>query len=68
MRSIIFTCWTRTLDLLEFYLKQAGLNARCFQRIDGECPTSKREKILAEFENNIDLRILIMTTGTGAVG
>jgi hypothetical protein len=66
--SIIFTCWTRTLDLLEFYLKQACLDSRYFQRIDGECPTTKRERILAEFADNSNLRVLIMTTGTGAVG
>jgi SNF2 family DNA or RNA helicase len=46
----------------------AGLDTRQFQRIDGECPTTKREKILDEFANNSHLRVLIMTTGTGAVG
>jgi SWI/SNF-related matrix-associated actin-dependent regulator of chromatin subfamily A3 len=68
MYSIIFTCWTRTLDLIQLYLREAGLGSRQFQRIDGECPTSKREKILEDFANNPQLRVLIMTTGTGAVG
>ncbi|KAF2823688.1 hypothetical protein CC86DRAFT_298367, partial [Ophiobolus disseminans] len=67
---IIFTCWTRTLDLIQHYLKCAGLDQRQghFQRIDGECPTSKRERILDDFAHNPHLRVLIMTTGTGAVG
>jgi SWI/SNF-related matrix-associated actin-dependent regulator of chromatin subfamily A3 len=56
------------LDLIQLYLRHAGLKAPQFQRIDGECPTKKREKILEDFANNKDLHILIMTTGTGAVG
>ncbi|KAF1946973.1 hypothetical protein EJ02DRAFT_334582 [Clathrospora elynae] len=67
-KSIIFTCWTRTLDLLQFYLKKASCGSWRFERIDGECPTSKRERILHEFTTNAELRVLIMTTGTGAVG
>ncbi|KAH7348113.1 P-loop containing nucleoside triphosphate hydrolase protein, partial [Pyrenochaeta sp. MPI-SDFR-AT-0127] len=65
---IIFTSWTRTLDLLEMYLQQANLDSQHFKRIDGGCPTAKRERILHEFASDSQLRILIMTTGTGAVG
>jgi SWI/SNF-related matrix-associated actin-dependent regulator of chromatin subfamily A3 len=67
-RSIIFTCWPRTLDLVQLYLRNSGLDDGHFQRIDGESPTAKRERILDEFANNTHLRILIMTTGTGAIG
>lgn len=66
--SIIFTCWTRTLDLIQLYLSRENLTARNVKRIDGDCPTAKREKILEEFEHSADLHVLIMTTGTGAVG
>lgn len=66
--SIIFTCWTRTLDLIVIYLKKNGLTAHNYQRIDGDCTTSKREKILDKFSKDSENRILIMTTGTGAVG
>ncbi|KAF2638943.1 hypothetical protein P280DRAFT_404243, partial [Massarina eburnea CBS 473.64] len=62
---IIFSCWTHTLDLIQLYLSHASIP---FQRIDGECPTSKREKILHNFTHNPHLCVLIMTTGTGAVG
>ncbi|KAF2024890.1 hypothetical protein EK21DRAFT_50320, partial [Setomelanomma holmii] len=56
------------LDLVQLYLKRRGLNTRQFQRIDGECPTIKRERILQDFAKDAHLRVLIMTTGTGAVG
>ncbi|KAH6622332.1 SNF2 family N-terminal domain-containing protein [Boeremia exigua] len=67
-KSIIFTCWTRTLDLIQLYLKREKLTSKNVQRIDGDYPTNKREKILEEFERSPDLHVLIMTTGTGAVG
>jgi SWI/SNF-related matrix-associated actin-dependent regulator of chromatin subfamily A3 len=63
--SIIFSCWTHTLDLISMYLRGASIT---FQRIDGDCPTSKRQKILDDFAHKPELRVLIMTTGTGAVG
>ncbi|KAK3202497.1 hypothetical protein GRF29_161g1443260 [Pseudopithomyces chartarum] len=64
-KSIIFSCWTHTLDLIGAYLGRAFID---YRRIDGECPTAKRERILEEFAHNPQLRVLIMTTGTGAVG
>lgn len=64
-KSIIFSHWTRTLDLIEAHLKK---HAVVHRRIDGECPTKKREKILDEFATDDTVRVLIMTTGTGAVG
>ncbi|ORY16159.1 SNF2 family N-terminal domain-domain-containing protein [Clohesyomyces aquaticus] len=64
-KSIIFSHWTRTLDLIQMYLGNGSINSA---RIDGECPTAKREKILEDFAKNPLLRVLIMTTGTGAVG
>ncbi|KAF2866465.1 P-loop containing nucleoside triphosphate hydrolase protein [Massariosphaeria phaeospora] len=63
-KSIIFSCWTRTRDLIQRYLQHATIH---FQRIDGETPTAKREKILDDFAKNPQLRVLVMTTGTGAV-
>ena len=53
------------MDLLQTYLARARIP---FQRIDGECTTSRREKILVDFAKIPDFRVLIMTTGTGAVG
>ncbi|KAF2847248.1 hypothetical protein T440DRAFT_403859, partial [Plenodomus tracheiphilus IPT5] len=65
---IIFTCWTRTLDLIQRYLSRANLNHSNYRRIDGDCPTTKRERILHDFKTDPELHVLIMTTGTGAVG
>ncbi|KAF2128363.1 hypothetical protein P153DRAFT_357729 [Dothidotthia symphoricarpi CBS 119687] len=67
-KSIIFTCWTRTIDLVQLYLRKASLGPQNSKRIDGECSTGKRQSILDEFANDPQLRVLVMTTGTGAVG
>lgn len=63
--SIVFTCWTRTLDLVQrhFITHQVP-----FERIDGSCPLRKRQKILDNFTTSEGAMVLLMTTGTGAFG
>ncbi|KAH6988464.1 SNF2 family N-terminal domain-containing protein [Ilyonectria destructans] len=64
-KSIIFSCWTRTLDLVEVYLKREKIE---FLRVDGELLMSKRQQILDQFSRPGGRRIMLMTTGTGAFG
>ncbi|OGM50785.1 putative helicase [Aspergillus bombycis] len=64
-KSIIFSCWTRTLDLIAKHLKASSID---FERIDGKTPTSQRQKILDKFDGTREVPVLIMTTGTGAFG
>ena len=63
--SIIFSCWTRTLDLVGRHLRQLAIP---FERIDGECPLPSRQRILDDFAINPKIPVLIMTTGVGAFG
>jgi SWI/SNF-related matrix-associated actin-dependent regulator of chromatin subfamily A3 len=65
MTSIVFSCWTKTLDLISRHLKAAGI---AFERIDGGISLRERENILEAFAERDDLPVLIMTTGTGAYG
>ncbi|EEU41409.1 uncharacterized protein NECHADRAFT_122747 [Fusarium vanettenii 77-13-4] len=64
-KSIIFSCWTRTLHLLSKHLEEAKIP---FHQIDGDCPIPKRQAKLDAFDKNDDVQVLIMTTGTGAFG
>ncbi|KAK6207682.1 heterokaryon incompatibility protein (SNF2 family domain-containing protein) [Colletotrichum tabaci] len=64
-KSIVFSCWTRTLHLVGMHLQRAGVR---FDMIDGNCPLSERQKILEKFAKEDGVRVLIMTTGTGAFG
>ncbi|KAK3684318.1 SNF2 family N-terminal domain-containing protein [Podospora appendiculata] len=64
-KSIVFSFWRRSLDLVGKLFEEQGLN---FRRVDGSVPSNLRRKILAEFYNNPEVRVLLMTIGTGAVG
>ena len=39
-----------------------------YVRIDGATPTIKRNGIVNQFQEDPDTKLLLMTTGTGAVG
>ncbi|KAL2798852.1 SNF2 family N-terminal domain-containing protein [Aspergillus keveii] len=64
-KSIIFSCWTRTLDLISQHLKNANIK---YERIDGKTLSTQRQKILDNFDGPEAVPVLIMTTGTGAFG
>ncbi|KAI0466403.1 hypothetical protein F4859DRAFT_497307 [Xylaria cf. heliscus] len=65
VKSIVFSCWTYTMDLAGRHLKDAGIG---YLRIDGDTPMSQRQQILDDFDKNSEDRVLLMTTGTGAFG
>lgn len=46
-------------------LKNFGIE---YVRIDGAIPTNQRNRIIKQFQENQDTNLLLMTTGTGAVG
>ncbi|KAK1755503.1 SNF2 family N-terminal domain-containing protein [Echria macrotheca] len=64
-KSIIFSCWTRTLDLVGKHLRLENV---AFERVDGETLVSKRQGMIDKFANDTEVRVLLMTTGTGAFG
>ncbi|KAK5653816.1 hypothetical protein OQA88_7974 [Cercophora sp. LCS_1] len=64
-KSIIFSCWTRTLDLIARHLINEKIT---FVRVDGEVLVSKRQGIIDRFANDPEVHVLLMTTGTGAFG
>ncbi|KAF4990996.1 hypothetical protein FGRMN_8117 [Fusarium graminum] len=64
-KSIIFSCWTRTLHLISRHLDQAKIP---YLQLDGDSPLAQRKKTLLEFETGDEWPVLIMTTGTGAFG
>ena len=63
--SIVFSCWTKTLELLSNMLHEKGL---AFERIEGSVSQQERLDRLHRFQKSPHVRILLMTFGTGAVG
>ncbi|CZR56386.1 uncharacterized protein PAC_06274 [Phialocephala subalpina] len=64
-KSIVFSCWTRSLDLIGSFLDSRKIP---FVRIDGSHTLGQRKNILENYQNCPEIKILLMTTGTGAVG
>ncbi|KAI1145587.1 hypothetical protein F4825DRAFT_473811 [Nemania diffusa] len=64
-KSIVFSFWKRSLDLVEKALIEQGIT---FGRVDGTSHLSKRREVLACFQENPSIRVLLMTIGTGAIG
>ncbi|KAH6991382.1 SNF2 family N-terminal domain-containing protein [Ilyonectria sp. MPI-CAGE-AT-0026] len=64
-KSIIFSCWTRTLDLVSVHLRRNGI---LHQRIDGDQVLSQRQYNMDRFITDNRYPILLMSTGVGAFG
>ncbi|KAF5987736.1 hypothetical protein FBULB1_1824 [Fusarium bulbicola] len=64
-KSIIFSCWTRTLFLISRHLEQAKIP---YLQLDGNSPLPQRQATLLKFESEDETPVLIMTTGTRAFG
>ena len=47
-KAIVFSQWTRMLDLLEDYLKSSSIQ---YRRLDGTMPISARDKAVKEFKS-----------------
>jgi len=57
-KMILFSEWTRMLDLTEPILKNLGIR---FVRLDGSVPQKKRQQIIWEFQNDPECRAIIMS-------
>ncbi|OBT69919.1 hypothetical protein VE03_00430 [Pseudogymnoascus sp. 23342-1-I1] len=64
-KSIIFSSWKTTLDLAESLLQLSRIK---YVRIDGNIIGAERSKIVSRFDTDPSIAVIIMTTGTGAVG
>ncbi|KAF7837509.1 DNA repair protein RAD5B [Senna tora] len=64
-KSIVFSQWTTFLDLLEIPLKRKGIG---YLRFDGKLAQKQREKVLKEFSQTNEKRILLMSLKAGGVG
>lgn len=64
-KSVVFSCWTRSLDLIGVFLTSQKFPLVC---IDGSHTLGQRKSILENYQDCPEIKILLMTTGTGAVG
>lgn len=63
--SIVFSYWRRSLDLVGRLFHEEGI-AYC--RVDGTIDSAQRKKLLRQFQEDMSIRVLLITQGTGSVG
>lgn len=64
-KSIVFSTWRLTLDIIEAGLNQAGIRS---VRFDGKVSQPQRQPVLNEFKSNPEVRVILLTLQCGAVG
>ncbi|KAI0857459.1 SNF2 family N-terminal domain-containing protein [Xylaria cubensis] len=64
-KSIIFSYWTSTLDLISQLLGQAKV---AYRQVDGRTSYAERSKALKAFKEDPEIHVLLMSIETGAVG
>lgn len=65
IKSVVFTCWTKMLDLIGTSLASNGF---VFQRIDGAKSDRQRRAALEAFRTNPGCTILLASIGSAGVG
>ncbi|KAH6867419.1 SNF2 family N-terminal domain-containing protein [Thelonectria olida] len=64
-RSVVFSTWRLTLDIVEAGLNQAGVTSI---RFDGKVPQKERQVVVNRFRTDPDVRIMLLTLSCGAAG
>ncbi|XP_047063817.1 ATP-dependent DNA helicase DDM1-like isoform X1 [Lolium rigidum] len=65
-KVLIFSQWTKVLDIIDYYLYTKGLNV-C--RIDGSVKLEERRRQIAEFNDlNSSMNVFILSTRAGGLG
>lgn len=64
-KSVVFSCWTKMLDLLEGTLNSDGFTV---QRIDGRCSLQERDSALRQFNEDPGCTVMLASIGSAGEG
>ncbi|KAK1751104.1 SNF2 family N-terminal domain-containing protein [Echria macrotheca] len=65
VKSVVFSSWRMSLDLVEAGLEREGIG---YLRFDGKLPQKQRKPVIDEFKRNPKIRVFLLTLSCGAVG
>lgn len=65
VKALVFTQWTKMLDLLEDSLKESSFQ---YRRFDGKMSMEARHKSIEEFKNLPEVNVMIMSLKAACVG
>nr|GEW86031.1 helicase-like transcription factor CHR28 [Tanacetum cinerariifolium] len=65
LKAIVFSQWTRMLDLVEMSLNQYCLE---YRRLDGSMSLASRDRAVKEFNNDPEVIVMLMSLKAGNLG
>ncbi|KAH0430151.1 hypothetical protein CcaCcLH18_05855 [Colletotrichum camelliae] len=65
VKSIVFSSWRLTLDVVQKALQQAGIRSL---RFDGKVPQKERQSVVETFRSDPTVSVMLLTLSCGAVG
>ncbi|KEZ43834.1 hypothetical protein SAPIO_CDS3994 [Scedosporium apiospermum] len=64
-KSLVFSCWTRMLDLVQKDLQDVGLG---IQRIDGQASLQQRRAAMEQFKSDPNCTVMLASMGSAGEG
>ncbi|KAL3466120.1 P-loop containing nucleoside triphosphate hydrolase protein [Aspergillus heterothallicus] len=64
-KSVVFSSWTSTFDLIEFMLNTSQIT---YVLIDGKASQRDRATALADFQTNTEIQVMLLSIFCGAEG
>lgn len=65
-RVLLFSQWTRILDLMEVFLK--NVLGYTYKRLDGSTPVGERQGLINEFTADTSIPVFLLSTRAGGLG
>lgn len=65
-KVLVFSQWTRMLDIIEAYVKCKG--SWSYRRLDGDTAQKDRQRLVDEFNNNASIMLFLLSTKAGGLG
>ncbi|KAF8857758.1 hypothetical protein BDZ45DRAFT_674506 [Acephala macrosclerotiorum] len=65
VKSLVFSHWGKTLDVLGTALQEHSLQ---FLRLDGSMTLEQRGTVMLQFKTSLDIKVLLLTYASGSVG
>lgn len=63
--SVIFSCWTTHLDLIQIALEN---NGHTYTRLDGRMDRKSRDRALTAFASDPNISVILVSIGAGGLG
>lgn len=67
-KCLIFAQFTQSLDVVEKFLFEPHMPLLQYLRLDGRVPTSQRSSIVDRFNQDCNIKVLLLTTKVGGLG